>query len=377
MSEDVLIEQRPKPGRPPFRADHVGSLLRPESLMRARQEVKQGRLSRSDLHERENDAIREVIARQESIGLEAVTDGEFRRTWWHLDFLSQFYGVALQPNPGPKFGETESQPPIAAVAERIRYTRPIMVADFEFLKHATRRTAKFTIPSPSMLHLRGGRRAISREAYPDLEQFWGDVAAAYSAAIAALAAAGCTYLQIDDVSFAYLGDAKFRDSCRRNGDDPAELPRRYVRTLNEALRNRPAGLAVTLHTCHGNFQSSWATEGDYESVAESMFQSDIDGFFMEFDTTRSGSFAPLRFLPRAKKVVLGLVTTKLGQIESEAELLRRIDAACKIVPLENLCLSPQCGFSSHETGNKLSQDEQWRKLELVVKVAHKVWGTVV
>jgi len=203
------------------------------------------------------------------------------------------------------------------------------------------------------------------------------VAAAYSAAIAALAAAGCTYLQIDDVSFAYLGDAKFRDSCRRNGDDPAELPRRYVHTLNEALRNRPAGLAVTLHTCHGNFQSSWATEGDYESVAESMFQSDIDGFFMEFDTTRSGSFAPLRFLPRAKKVVLGLVTTKLGQIESEAELLRRIDAACKIVPLENLCLSPQCGFSSHETGNKLSQDEQWRKLELVVKVAHKVWGTVV
>jgi 5-methyltetrahydropteroyltriglutamate--homocysteine methyltransferase len=363
--------------RPPFRADQVGSLLRPDSLIAARQDAKHGRLSREDLYVRENDAIREVIAKQESTGLEAITDGEFRREWWHLDFLSQLDGVTVQENPGPKFGDTRSQPPIAAVVGKIQYTRPIMVEDFQFLKHSTRRTAKFTIPSPSMLHLRGGRGAISRAAYPDLEQFWCDVATAYGAAIAALAGAGCTYLQIDDVSFAYLGDEKFRASCRRNGDDPSELPRRYVRTLNEALRNRPASLAVTLHTCHGNFQSSWATEGDYESVAEPMFQSNIDGFFMEFDSTRSGSFEPLRLLPRSKKVVLGLVTTKVGQIESEDEILRRIDAACKIVPLENLCLSPQCGFSSHETGNKLSHDEQWRKLELVVKVAQKVWGTVV
>lgn len=360
---------------PPFRADHVGSLLRPDSLIAARQDVKRGRLSPAELCEREHEAIREVVAKQESIGLEAITDGEFRREWWHLDFLSQLHGVTLRENPGPKFGGTELQPPIAAVTGKIRYTRPIMVSAFEFLKGATRRTAKLTIPSPSMLHLRGGRSAVSREVYPDLEEFWTDVAAAYAESIAAFAAAGCRYLQLDDVSFAYLGDKKFRESCRRNGDDPWELPRRYVQTINEALRTRPAGFAVTLHTCHGNFRSSWATEGGYEFVAESMFQSDIDGFFMEFDSARSGSFEPLRFLPHTKKVVLGLVTTKVGQIESEDELLRRIDAAAKIVPLENLSLSPQCGFSSHETGNKLSHDEQWRKLELVVRVAQKVWGT--
>jgi 5-methyltetrahydropteroyltriglutamate--homocysteine methyltransferase len=360
---------------PPFRADHVGSLLRPDSLIAARHAVKHGHLSVEELREREDEAIREVVARQESIGLAAVTDGEFRREWWHLDFLSQLHGVTLRENPGPKFGGTEVQPPIAAVTGRIRYTRPIMVSAFEFLKDATRRTAKLTIPSPSMLHLRGGRSAISREVYPDLEEFWRDVAAAYSEAIEVFAGAGCRYLQLDDVSFAYLADERFRESCRRNGDDPLELPRRYAQTINEALRERPPALAVTLHTCHGNFRSTWATEGGYESVAESMFQSNIDGFFMEYDSARSGSYEPLRFLPRTKKVVLGLITTKVGEIESEDQVLRRIEAAAKIVPLENLCLSPQCGFSSHETGNKLSHDEQWRKLELVVRVAQKVWGT--
>ena len=360
---------------PPFRADHVGSLLRPDSLIAARHDVKRGRLGAAELRERENEAIREVVATQESIGLAAITDGEFRREWWHLDFLSQLHGVALRENPGVKFGGMEVQPPIAAVTGRIRYTHPIMVSAFEFLKSVTHRTAKLAIPSPSMLHLRGGRSAISREVYPDLEEFWGDVAAAYRESIAAFAAAGCRYLQLDDVSFAYLADEKFRESCRRNGDDPAELPRRYVQTINEALHDRPPGLVVTLHTCHGNFRSSWATEGGYEFVAEFMFQSNIDAFFMEYDSSRSGSYEPLRFLPRTKKVVLGLVTTKVGQIEREDEILRRIDAAAKIVPLENLCLSPQCGFSSHETGNKLSHDEQWRKLELVVRVAQKVWGT--
>jgi methionine synthase II (cobalamin-independent) len=339
---------------PPFRADHVGSLLRPESLIAARHDMRRGRLSAEELCEREDEAIREVVAKQESIGLAAITDGEFRREWWHLDFLSQLHGVTLRENPGPKFGGTEVQPPIAAVTGRIRYTRPIMVSVFEFLKDATRRTAKLTIPSPSMLHLRGGRSAISREVYPDLEEFWRDVAAAYSKAIEAFAAAGCKYLQLDDVSFAYLADERFRESCRRNGDDPLELPRRYVQTINEALRYRPPALAVTLHTCHGNFRSTWATEGGYESVAESMFQSNIEGFFMEYDSARSGSYEPLRFLPRTKKIVLGLVTTKVGEIESEDEILRRIEAAAKIVPFENLCLSPQCGFSSHETGNKLS-----------------------
>jgi 5-methyltetrahydropteroyltriglutamate--homocysteine methyltransferase len=359
----------------PFRADQVGSLLRPESLIEARHAAKRGELSAAELKAREDEAIRAVVAKQESIGLESITDGEFRREWWHLDFLSRLEGVELRENPGPKFGGTEVQPPIATVTGKVRYAQPIMIEDFRFLAEATRRTAKLTVPSPSMLHLRGGRNAVSREAYPDLEEFWADVATAYREAIASFAAAGCKYLQLDDVGFAYLGDERFRESCRRNGDDPDALPARYARTINAAVANRPPGLAVTLHTCHGNFRSSWATEGGYDFVAESMFQSDIDGFFMEFDSDRSGTFEPLRFLPRSKRVVLGLVTTKVGRIESEEELLRRIDAAAKVVPLENLCLSPQCGFSSHETGNKLSHDDQWRKLELVVNVARKVWGT--
>lgn len=359
----------------PFRADQVGSLLRPDSLIEARHEAKRGQLPAAELKAREDRAIRDVIARQESIGLASITDGEFRREWWHLDFLAQLEGVELRENPGPKFGGTEVQPPIATVTGRVRYSRPIMVEDFTFLKRATHRTAKLTIPSPSMLHLRGGRSAVSREVYPDLEEFWTDVAQAYRQAIEAFVAAGCTYLQLDDVAFAYLGDERFRESCRRNGDDPSALPQRYVRTINAALEGRPASLTVTLHTCHGNFRSAWATEGGYEPVAEALFRSHIDGFFMEFDSERSGTFEPLRLLPRDKRVVLGLVTTKIGEIESEEQLLQRIAAAAKIVPLENLCLSPQCGFSSHETGNQLSQDDQWRKLELVVKVARKVWGT--
>jgi methionine synthase II (cobalamin-independent) len=358
----------------PFRADQVGSLLRPASLIEARRALRRGELDAAALREREDEAIRAVVARQEAVGLEAVTDGEFRREWWHLDFLKQLEGVTLRRNPGPKFSGTVEQPPIATVTGKVRYREPIMIEDFEFLKETTRRVAKITIPSPSMLHLRGGRNAVSKEAYPDLEDFWSDVATAYREAIATFAAAGCTYLQLDDVAFAYLGDEKFRASCRVNGDDPDELPRRYVNTINSALEERPGGLVIAMHTCHGNFRSHWATEGGYDFVAETMFQSDIDGFFMEFDSERSGTFEPLRFLPPNKKVVLGLVTTKVGEIESEDELLRRIDAAAKIVPLENLCLSPQCGFSSHETGNALSEDDQWRKLELVVRVAHRVWG---
>jgi len=359
----------------PFRADQVGSLLRPDSLIAARTAARQGGLTAAELRTREDEAIREVVARQESIGLESVTDGEFRREWWHLDFLAQLEGVTLKENPGPKFGGTERQPPIATVTGKVRYSRPIMVADFEFLKAATRKTAKLTIPSPSMLHLRGGRNSIARDAYPELDEFWEDVAQAYRQAIAAFAAAGLRYLQLDDVAFAYLGDERFRESCRLNGDDPEQLPLRYARTINAALRDRPAGMAVTIHTCHGNFRSAWATEGGYDFVAEAMFQSDIDGFFMEFDSARSGGFEPLRLLPPGKRVVLGLVTTKVGAIESEEELLRRIDAAARFAPLESLCLSPQCGFSSHEIGNKLSHDDQWRKLELVVKVAEKVWGS--
>jgi 5-methyltetrahydropteroyltriglutamate--homocysteine methyltransferase len=242
------------------------------------------------------------------------------------------------------------------------------------LKSVAKATPKLTIPSPSMLHLRGGRSAISREVYPDLEAFWDDVAAAYRKAIAHLGAAGCTYLQLDDVSFAYLCDPKVREGCRRNGDDPDRLPARYAQTINEALRGRPAGMTVTMHTCRGNFKSAWVAEGGYDPVAEAMFSADVDGFFMEFDSARAGGFAPLRLLPKGRKVVLGLVTTKVGEIEDKAMLKRRIEEAAKFVPLENLCLSPQCGFSSTHHGNALSVDEQWRKLRLVVETAREVWG---
>ena len=248
-----------------------------------------------------------------------------------------------------------------------------MVEDFSFLKKNTSKTAKFTIPSPSMLHLRGGRGGISRAAYPDLEEFWSDAAAAYRAAMAAFGRAGCTYLQLDDVAFAYLCDPKIRDNCRKNGDDPENLPRVYADTINRALEDRPAGMTLTLHTCRGNFKSSWVAEGGYEPVAEAMFACQVDGFFMEFDSARAGGFEPLRFAPKGKKVVLGLVSSKTGSLEKMEQLKRKIDDASRYVPLENLCLSPQCGFSSTHHGNQLSQDEQWRKLERVVETAREIW----
>jgi 5-methyltetrahydropteroyltriglutamate--homocysteine methyltransferase len=351
--------------KPPFRADQVGSLLRPEGLAAAR--------ARRDRSFQEK-AIREVVAKQEAIGLESITDGDFSREWWHLDFLAQLDGVTLAQNPGPKFGGTEEQPPIPKVSGKLKYSRPIMIEDFSFLKSTTKKTAKFTIPSPSMLHLRAGRAGISREAYPDLEEFWDDAAKAYRAAIAAFANAGCTYLQLDDVAFAYLCDPKIRDNCRKNGDDPAALPSTYAKTIEKALKNRPAGMTLTMHTCRGNFKSAWVAEGGYEPVAESMFSSGVDGFFMEFDTARAGGFEPLRFVPKGKKVVLGLLSTKTGSLEDKGFLKKKIDAAAKYVPLENLCLSPQCGFSSTHHGNKLTEDEQWRKLERVVEVSKEIWG---
>jgi 5-methyltetrahydropteroyltriglutamate--homocysteine methyltransferase len=308
--------------------------------------------------------------------LQAVTDGEFRRDWWHLDFLSQLDGVTLKHNEGEKFkiaGQSE-QPPIPTVTGRIGCSRPIMVEDFKFLKSVTTRTPKMTIPSPSMLHLRGGRAAIDRAVYPELEAFWADVADAYRQAIAHLAAAGCRYLQLDDVTFAYLCDPKIQQNCRANGDDPQALPRRYAEVINAALRDKPADMVVTIHTCRGNFKSAWVAEGGYDPVVEAMFSTEVDGYFMEFDSARAGGFEPLRVLPPGKKVVLGLVTTKVGALESRADLKRRIDEASKFVPLENLCLSPQCGFSSTHHGNALSIDDQWRKLERVVEVAAEVWG---
>jgi 5-methyltetrahydropteroyltriglutamate--homocysteine methyltransferase len=359
---------------PPFRADQVGSLLRPPELAAARTRHKRGELAAERLREIEDAAIRAAVATQESIGLPSITDGEYRRDWWHLDFLAQLDGVTLRENPGPKFGGTEEQPPIATVTGKVRCTRPIMTDHFAFLRSATRRTAKFTIPSPSMLHLRGGRASISRAAYPDLAEFWADAAAAYRQAIGHLAAAGCTYLQLDDVAFAYLCDEKVRATCRANGDDPDALPRIYADTINAALADRPAGMTITMHTCRGNFKSAWVASGGYDLVAEAMFATDVDGFFMEFDSERAGTFAPLKLLPREKKVVLGLVTTKVGALEEKDALKRRINEAAKFVPLANLCLSPQCGFASTHHGNALSEDEQWRKLERVVEVAREVWS---
>jgi 5-methyltetrahydropteroyltriglutamate--homocysteine methyltransferase len=359
---------------PPFRADQVGSLLRPRELAEARKKWKQGALDAAALRAIEDRAIREAVKRQEAAGLEAVTDGEFRRDWWHLDFLSQLEGVALREMAGPKFGGSEEQPPIPIVTGKVRYSKPIMVDDFAFTKSSTNRIAKQTIPSPSMLHMRPGRAGISKEAYPDLAEFFADSAKAYQAAIAAFAKSGTTYLQLDDTAFAYMCDPKIREQSRKNGDDPEKLPRIYANTITQALKGRPAGMTVTMHTCRGNFKSAWVAEGGYESVAEAMFSADVDAFFMEFDSARAGGFEPLRFLPKGKKVVLGLVSSKTGVIEKKDELKKRIEQASKFVPLENLCLSPQCGFSSTHHGNALSQDEQWRKLELVVETAREVWS---
>ena len=360
----------------PFRADQVGSLLRPDWLAAERARFKRGAIDAEALRATEDRAITEAVQRQEAVGLQGITDGEFRRDWWHLDFLAQLDGVTLKENPGPKFqitGQGE-QPPIATVTGQVACRRPIMAGHFAYLKSQTSRMPKMTIPSPSMLHLRGGRAAISREAYPEMEAFWADVAAAYRAAIGYLYDAGCRYLQLDDITFAYLCDPKIQANSRANGDDPAALPQTYADTINAALAGKPADLHVTLHTCRGNFKSAWVAEGGYDPVVDAMFSADVDGWFMEFDSARAGGFEPLRRLPRGKKAVLGLVTTKLGDLESKDDLKRRIGEAAKFVPLDDLCLSPQCGFASTHHGNALSMDEQWRKLQLVVEVAGEVWG---
>jgi 5-methyltetrahydropteroyltriglutamate--homocysteine methyltransferase len=373
--------------KPPFRADQVGSLLRPEALAAARAQFRAGALSAPALRDVEDECIRSVVEKQRSLGLRSITDGELRREYWHIDFLRQLEGVTIAAIPNQShFGGTDEQPPMATITGKVGCSKPIMVDAFAYLQavigetdnagagSTATATAKVTIPSPSMLYMRGGRNAVSSAVYPDLAEFWRDVAVAYQNAIRFFAERGCTYLQLDDVSFAYLCDPKFRDGCRRNGDDPGALPQTFATAVNAALRARPAGMTVTMHTCRGNFRSSWVAEGGYESIAEAMFSIDVDGFFMEFDSARAGSFEPLRYLAAGKKVVLGLVTTKQGAIESADEIRRRIEAASAYVPMESLCLSPQCGFSSTHHGNAVSESEQWRKLELVVRVARDVWG---
>jgi 5-methyltetrahydropteroyltriglutamate--homocysteine methyltransferase len=274
-------------------------------------------------------------------------------------------------------GEVDFEPPVMQVTDKVRHDKPIQRADFEFLRSVTSRTAKVTIPSPTMLHFRGGRGAISREAYPDLESFYADVAAGYADELQSLGAAGCTYVQFDDTNLAYLCDEKMREGARQRGDDPNELPRRYAKLINAAIKDRPKGMAVCIHLCRGNFKSAWAAEGGYEPVAEVLFNElAVDGYFLEYDDARSGDFAPLRHVPKGKTVVLGLVSTKVGTLESKDDLKRRIDAAAKLVPLDQLCLSPQCGFSSTVHGNDIAVESQAAKLRLVVETARDVWGGV-
>ncbi len=359
---------------PPFRADHVGSLLRPAELREARAQARAGTMPAAQLKEVEDRCIRAAVAKQESLGLRLVTDGEYRRDFWHLDFLRQLEGVEMTAAAGMTF-QAQDVPPMATITGKVRCTKPIMVEPFAYLRSVANAVPKLTIPAPAMLHMRGGRNAISRQHYPDLAEFWADAGGAYRQAIAHIAAAGCTYLQLDDVSFSYLCDPRVRENFRANGDDPGPLPRAYANAINQALAARPAGMAVTMHTCRGNFRSTWFAAGGYaDEVVEAMFSTSVDGYFMEWDSERAGGFEPLRLLPPGKKVVLGLVTTKSGTLEPKDTLARRIDEAAKYVPLANLCLSPQCGFASTHHGNVLTEDEQWRKLERVVEVARQVWG---
>jgi len=366
--------------RPPFRADHVGSLLRPQALLAARERFRTGTLGAAELARFEDEVIREIVAQQERLGLLAVTDGEFRRGLWHLDFLQAFANVSTARSPvAVKFhndqGDLERLPSALKVDGPFARTRPIFVDHFRFLKSVARAEPKLTIPSPTVLHFRGGRQAVDPVAYPRMEAFFEDVATAYADEVRDLGLAGCRYLQVDEVNFAYLCDPTLREQVRQMGEDPATLPRTYARLINAAIATRPADMTVCLHLCRGNFESAWLAEGGYEPVAETLFNEiDVQGYFLEYDSSRAGDFAPLRFVPKGKRVVLGLVTTKRGTLESKDDLKRRIDEASRVLPLDQLALSPQCGFASGERGNHLTADEQWSKLRLVVDVAREVWG---
>jgi 5-methyltetrahydropteroyltriglutamate--homocysteine methyltransferase len=365
---------------PPFRADHVGSLLRPPELLAAREKFRQGTLTAAELAGFEDQAIRDVVRLQEDLGFQAVTDGEFRRTLWHVDFLKKFANVEVaRSKVQVKFhteeGEIERLPSALRVTGKLARPQPIFIDHFSFLKSVARALPKITLPSPSLLHFRGGRDAIDRGAYPDMTQFYADLARVYSEEVSDLARAGCRYLQIDEVNFAYLCDPKFRGEVAGIGEDPATLPLTYARLINESIASRPQDMTVCMHVCRGNFESAWLAEGGYDPVAEVLFNAiDVSGYFLEYDSARAGDFSPLRFVPKGKTVVLGLVTTKRGALESEDDLKRRIDAAARYVPLEQLALSPQCGFASGERGNKLTVAEEIAKLRLIVEVAREIWG---
>jgi 5-methyltetrahydropteroyltriglutamate--homocysteine methyltransferase len=363
--------------KPPYRADHVGSLLRSAPLKEARAKRERGEISAAGLREIEDREIEKIVRKQEEIGLKLATDGEYRRSWWHFDFLEHLDGVeGFVPERGLQFHGIDTKPKAVRVVGKVAFSDHPMLEHFKFLQSHTRVQPKMTIPSPSVLHFRSGRSGISKKIYPDIEEFFDDLAEAYRKAVRAFAGAGCRYLQLDDTVWAYLCSAEQREEARSRGDDPEKLPSLYARVINHAIAGRPDDMTITTHSCRGNFRSTWISEGGYEPIAEVLFgQVNYDGYFLEYDTERAGGFEPLRFLPKGNKiVVLGLVTSKSGTLENKDDLKRRIEEATKYVRLEQLCLSPQCGFASTEEGNLLAEEEQWAKLRLIVELAAEVWG---
>ena len=363
--------------KPPYRADHVGSLLRSAPLKDARAKRERGEISAADLREIENREIEKIVRKQEEVGLKLATDGEYRRSWWHFDFLEKLDGVeGFSPERGIQFHGVETKPRAVRVVGKVGFADHPMLEHFRFLQAHTRVQPKMTVPSPSVLHFRSGRNGISKQIYPDIAEFFDDLAEAYRKAVRAFAGAGCRYLQLDDTVWAYLCSAEQREEARRRGDDPARLPATYARVINQAIAGRPSDMVITTHSCRGNFRSTWISEGGYEPVAELLLgQVNYDGYFLEYDSERAGGFEPLRFLPKGDKVVvLGLVTSKTGMLEHKDDIKRRIEEATKYVGLDQLCLSPQCGFASTEEGNILAEDEQWAKLGMIVELAEEVWG---
>ncbi len=365
----------------PARFDHVGSFLRPKYLLEARDQKAKGQITAEELRKVEDKAITEIVKFQEDVGLKSITDGEFRRTYFHIDFLDQLGGVKtdipvtfIKPD-----GSEELAPPVMKVVDKVTHAKNIQLADFQYLKSqvSAGNTPKVTIPSPTMLHFRGGRAGISRTAYPELDPaFYEDVARAYGDELRSLSAAGCNYVQMDDTNLAYLCDEKMREAARQRGDDPNELPHRYAKFVNLVVAQKPKGMLLSMHLCRGNFKSTHAAAGNYEPVAEALLKEmDLDAYFLEYDDDRSGDFKPLRFLPKGKTVVLGLVTTKIGTMESKDALKRRIEEAAKYAPLDQLALSPQCGFSSTVHGNDIAVEAQRSKLRLVIETAQDVWGS--
>jgi len=365
---------------PPFRADHVGSFLRPAYLLAAREQRAKGEISPEQLRVVEDKAITEIVQFQRDVGLQSITDGEFRRTYFHIDFLEQLGGVKtdIPVTIRKPDGSEELAPPVMRVVDKVRHAKDIQLADFQYLKSqvSAGRTPKVSIPSPTMLHFRGGRAGISKQAYPELDpDFYDDVAKAYGDELKSLFDAGCRYVQMDDTNMAYLCDEKMREAARLRGDDPNELPHRYAGFINKVVAHKPAGMTLAMHLCRGNFKSTFAAQGNYEPVAEALLaEMDLDAYFLEYDDDRSGDFRPLRYLPKGKTVVLGLVTTKFGEMETKDSLKRRIAEAAQYAPLEQLALSPQCGFSSTVHGNNIAVEDQRRKLALVVETAREVWG---